>query len=131
MIEDMEIATGATITVTGGTPQTFVPTGQVVNRGLALADSSEADVRTRDTFIFKATPGSLQPDGSWSRDKIEVKYVSPDLLPDGKQDFPFGQFNLVKSPLWSTSKIADIRLKMAQAILSTDNDAFFNTGAVR
>lgn len=131
MITDMDVFTGATIAVTGGTPQVFVPTGQVVNRGMALADSTEADVRTRDTFVFKATPGSLQPDGSWSRDKIEVKFVSPDLLPDGKQDFPFGQFSLVKSPLWGVAKIADIRLKMAQAILSADNDAFFNTGAVR
>ena len=129
-ITNLTLLNGPTISVTGGTTQTFSPDGSDVKRGVQVADTAEADIRTRDLVVFKNTSGSLQSDGSWSKDRRSAKFVSPELLPDGKQDFPFFEITLVKSPLHGSAKLAAMKEKAIQLISDSDLSGFWLTGSL-
>lgn len=131
MIENMVLKTAPTITVTGGTDQTFAPDGTTVTRGISVSDVAEADIRRRSQCVFKNTNGSLQPNGTWSKNRRSMKFVKPGLLPDGTQDFPFVEINLVFSPLWTAATISDLKEKAAQMLLDTDTANFITTGALK
>lgn len=131
-IENASILVGPTISVTGGTAQSFSPDGTNVSRGVQISDSSEADIRTRDLLVFKNTNGQLQSDGKWSKDKRSCKVVCPDLLPDGvTQDFPFIEINLVKSPLHSAAKLVALKEKAIQVLNDTDFTGFWTSGSIK
>lgn len=131
-IENLTLLTGPTVSITGGTTQTFAPDGAVVNRGVSVSDVSEADIRTRDVCVFKNTNGQLQNDGTWSKDRRSAKFVSPSLLPDGvTQDFPYFEITLVKSPLHSAAKLAAMKEKAIQLINDADLANFWSVGAIK
>lgn len=131
MIENMVLLNAPTIATSGGTAQTFAPDGTFVNRGVSVSDVGEADIRSRASCVFKNTSGSIQPNGTWSKDRRSVKYVSPGLLPDGSQDFSFIEINVVCSPLRAAAVLADLKSKGAQLLLDADTTNFFNTGALK
>lgn len=129
-IQNMALLTGPTVSITGGTAQTFAPDGTVVNRGVSVSDVSESDIRTRDICVFKNSSGVLQPDGSWSKDRRSAKFVSPELLSDGNQDFPFFEITLVKSPLHDAAKLTAMKEKAIQLLADSDTANFWSTGAL-
>mgnify|MGYP001097616579 CR=1 FL=1 len=129
-ITNMSLLAGPTISVTGGTTKTFSPDGTQVNRGIQVSDSSEPDIRTRDCVVFKNTNGSLQSDGSWSKDRRSAKIVSPDVMSDKSQDFPFIEISLVKSPLNDAAKLATLKEYAVQLLTDPDTAAFWVTGAL-
>ena len=130
-VENASLLTGPTITVTGGTAQTFAIDGTVVNRGVQIADTAEADVRTRDVIVFKNVSGAMQTNGTWSKDRRSAKFVSPDLLPDGTQDFPFFEISLVKSPLWTQAKLDSMKEKAVQLLTDADFASFWQMGSLK
>ena len=129
-ISTASLLTGPTIAITGGTAQTFAKDGLPVTRGFSVSDTAEADIRTRDSIVVKNTQGVMQSDGSWSKNRREAKFVSPDLLPDGTQDFPFFRIEYVGSPLHSSAKIAAMKEKAIQVLADSDFSGFWATGAM-
>lgn len=129
-ISTASLLTGPTISVTGGSAQIFARDGLPVTRGISVSDVAEADVRTRDSIVVKSTMGTLQPDGSWSKNRREAKFVSPDLLPDGTQDFPFFRVEYVGSPLHSAAKIAAMREKAVQLLTDADFANLWTMGSI-
>ena len=129
-IKDLTLLAAPTISVTGGTSKAFAPDGTAVNRGIQVSDSSEPDIRTRDICVFKNSSGTLQADGKWSKDRRSAKIVSPEVLSDGTQDFPFIEISLVKSPLHGAAKLAALKEYAVQLLTDTDTATFWNTGAI-
>lgn len=129
-ISTASLLTGPTISVTGGTAQTFARDGLPVTRGISISDTAEADVRTRDSIVVKSTMGTLQTDGSWSKNRREAKFVSPDLLPDGTQDFPFFRIEFVGSPLHTNAKIVAMKEKAVQLLTDSDFAGLWSMGAI-
>lgn len=127
---NLTLLSGATVGATGGTSVQFGPDGSVVTRGLAVVDTTESDIRTQDKVIFRGTKGTLQADGTWSKDRRSAKIVCPDLLSDGKQDFPSIEISYVGSPLNTAVKIAALKNYAAQLIIDSDMSAFWNTGSL-
>lgn len=129
-IVNLTLLTGATVNVTGGTSVQFSPDGSEVSRGISVVDSTEADVRTQDKIIFKSTRGSIQQDGSWSKDRRSAKVVAPDLLSDGTQDFPYIEISYVGSPLNTAAKLAALKLYAIQMLSDSELNPFWSTGAL-
>lgn len=129
-ISSASLLTGPTIAVSGGTAQTFARDGLVVTRGISVSDINEADIRTRDSIVVKSTKGTLQTDKSWSKDRREAKFVSPELLSDGSQDFPFFRIEYVGSPLHSAAKIAAMKEKAVQLLTDADFANLWSMGAI-
>lgn len=131
-IENLTLLSGPTISITGGTTQTFAPDGTQVNRGISVSDVNEADIRTRDICVFKNQNGALQSDGKWSKDRRSAKIVSPDLLPDGiTMDFPYMEITLVKNPLNTAAKLTALKERAIQLINDSDMTNFWSSGSVK
>lgn len=129
-ISTASLLTGPTIAVSGGTAQTFARDGLPVVRGISISDVAEPDVRTRDSIVVKSTMGTLQADGTWSKNRREAKFVSPDLLADGTQDFPFFRIEYVGSPLHGSAKIAAMKEKAVQLLTDSDFAGLWTMGAI-
>jgi len=130
-IESLTLLTAPTISVTGGTTMTFAPDGTNVNRGICVSNVSATDIRERQQCVFKNQNGTIQSDGSWSKDRRSVKVVEPGLTSDGKQDFPFIEISLCINPLWGAEKIASLKEKAAQLIVDSDTANFWLTGSMK
>lgn len=127
---NLTLLSGPSISVTGGTSVQFGPDGSIVNRGICVIDTTEADVRTQDKAIFKSVKGTLQQDGTWSKDRRSAKIVCPDLLSDGTQDFPAFEISYVGSPLNNAAKITALKAYAIQLINDPDCSPFWSTGAL-
>lgn len=129
-LTNLTLLSGATITATGGTAVNFGPDGSIVNRGIAVSDVAEADVRTRDICVFKNAKGTLQSDGSWSKDYRSAKVTCPDLLPDGTQDFPSIEIIYRGSPLNPATKLTALKTFAAQILIDSDTAGFWTSGTL-
>jgi hypothetical protein len=129
-ITNLALLTGPTISVTGGTTQTFAPDGTKVNRGISVSDISVDSILARPSVVAKNTPGVLQPDKTWSKDRRELKYVIPEVLADGSIDFAFIEVAVVKSPLRGATTIAALKEKGVQLVNDADFSNFWSTGAI-
>ena len=129
-ITNLTLLTGPTISITGGTAQTFAPDGTVVNRGISVSDVAEDNVTARASCVVKNVKGVLQPDGSWSKDRRSAKIVMPGILADGTVDFAFLEITLVKSPLRGASTVTALKEKGIQLIHDADLTSFWSMGAI-
>lgn len=129
-IVNLTLLSGATVSATGGTTVTFGPSGAVVNRGIQVVDTAEADIRTQDMVTFKSVRGALQPDGTWSKNRFSAKITCPDLLSDSTQDFPSIEISYVGSPLNSAAKLAAIKSFAAQLLIDSDLTNFWANGSL-
>lgn len=128
-ITNMSLLTGPTISVTGGTAQTFAPDGTKVNRGIAVSDVAVDSITSRHQAVFKNTPGTLQPDKTWSKDRRTAKYVIPEVLADGSIDFATLEITLVKSPLRGATTVNALKEKGIQLIQDADCTNFWLNGS--
>lgn len=129
-LTNIALLTGATVSATGGTAQTFAPNGTRVNRGISVSDIAVDNVLTQHSIVFKNTPGALQPDGTWSKDRREAKYVIPEVLADGTVDFATLEISMVKSPLRGLTTVNALKEKGAQLVIDADVSNFWATGAI-
>lgn len=127
-IQGCTLLAGATVAATGGTATTFNQDGSKVINGICVVDSAESDIRTQDKIIVKGTRGTLQTDGTWSKDRRSTKFVSPDPMPDGTLDFGFIEISYVGSPLRTTAQRAHMKVMAAQMLSDSDFAAFWENG---
>lgn len=127
---NLQLLNAPTIAVSGGTAQSFAPDGTIVTRGIQVADTSVDSVTSRPVVVAKNQPGTLQSNGSWSRDRRSVKYVLPEVLADKTVDFAFIEITVVKSPLRGASTINVLKEKGVQLIYDTDLTNFWQFGAL-
>lgn len=129
-IVNLTLASGATVSATGGTAVTFGPSGAIVNRGIQVVDVAEADIRTQDMVTFKSVRGALQSDGTWSKNRFSAKVTCPDLLSDGSQDFPSIEINYVGSPINTAAKLTALKTYAAQLLIDADTTLFWQNGSL-
>jgi hypothetical protein len=127
-ISNMTLLTGTTVSATGGSNQVFAPDGTVVNRGISVSDVA-GDTVIRPSVVAKNTPGVLQPDKTYSKDRRSIKYVVPEVLADGSTDFAFIEVTMVKSPLRGASTVNALKEKGAQLIIDSELANFWSMGS--
>lgn len=129
-ISNLTLLTAPTIAVTGGTTQTFAPNGTKVTRGVSVADVAATSILDQDTCVFKNTQGTLQSDGSFSKDRREAKYVHPYVFPDGSLDYAYIEVRLVRNPSRPATEVPLLKEKAVQLINDADLSNFWTNGSV-
>jgi len=81
-IKSMTLLTGATITPTGGTAQTFVPDGVSIPGGVHVADGGQPDFRLREHTTYRTRNPRLV-NGKYVKAKRWVSHVIPCTDSDG------------------------------------------------
>lgn len=125
------IKTAATsMSVTGGSDQSFTKDGRQVTNGFNYVDNGDANFFTRDTLALKSVGSNAQGDGSYSREKREL------LLRDPYEDATYGN-QVVNArvvidfhPTATSAQRLNARLRLGQLLANASMDAFWNAGTV-
>lgn len=121
---------GGTTATTGGTNQTFDRTNLQVNNGYEYADVAEADFFARQKVIISTRMPQLQSDGSWSKQKVSLRFVLPITLADGSVSYNVGRIETEVHPEASAANLAEIREFCAQMAISSEFDDSYIAGTL-
>ena len=129
-LQNASILAGATITVTGGTAQNFVPDGVEVKNGVHLVDSTVTDFRTRPSLTAKTNQPTTLPDGSFSKDKRVITYAEPFIDSKGVVQYDYIQIVRRVHPESTAAKASGLLVKGAQLCNDADFTNFWALGSL-
>lgn len=129
-LQNIAILSGATVSATGGTAQTFGPDSVQVAGGIHLVDTGATSFITQANITAKVKQPTLMPDGTYSKDKKTVMLVEPFVDSKG-----FTRFNLVEvrreiHPEYPAADAVKLLNKGAQLCFDADLTAFWATGSL-
>lgn len=129
-IQSLSLATGATVSATGGTAFTLTPDGVSVPNGVHVVKASETDFRIRPNATFKVKQPTVDSLGVYTKDKKSVLYVQPKILASGQTVFNLVRIEVEIHPETSASDAADLRKIGSQLLFDADTDAFWISGSI-
>lgn len=129
-IRNGQITAGSTamsLTITGGSAITLVPTSAGAN-SVELAVSSDSDVRTRRRVKVQtvdAKPSASMPSG-YTMSKGTLDLIIPKTLANGKTEY--AKYTVVKNSSVENTidEITEHRRLLAQLVLASVSDEFWN-----
>lgn len=129
-LKNMSIATGATISVTGGTAVVFADDGVTVPNGIHLVVPADTNYATRRSATAKFRPPVLDKLGVYSRDKKYISITAPMTLASGKVVNNVLRVEREVHPEYSAANAADLNKLAAQLLVDTDVDNFWGAGSL-
>lgn len=131
-IQNASILTGATISATGGTSSTLVPTGLTIANGIQVQDQSGTDARLFPTCTYINRPAQYnRATKTWSKGKRTGKIVIPRLMTDGSIEYPLGEVRIEDFPEMTDAERLKILTWLAQMVgFDADFTAFFLKGNI-
>lgn len=126
-IKSMTLLTGATITPTGGTAQTFVPDGVDIPGGVHVADGGQPDFRLREHTAYRTRNPRLV-NGKYVKAKRWITHVIPVADVNGNIDFVVIRNEIEYPPYLSAAGLVDARKKGAQLYIDADLDSYYSIG---
>jgi hypothetical protein len=121
---------GGTTTTAGGAAQSFDRTNLPVNNGYEYADVSEADFFARQKVIATARQPQLQSDGTWSKQKISLRWVMPLTRADGSLVYNVARVEVEFDPEASSANLAELREMAAQMAIASSFDDLYTAGTL-
>lgn len=129
-LKTMGLATGATVTTTGGTALTFAADGLSVANGVhVIAPADVYNVRRQVTFKFRS-PTVDAKSGQWSKGKKTATFVQPVVLASGEIVFNTLRVELETHPETSDATCTDYLKIGAQLLTDSDTANFWAYGAL-
>lgn len=126
-LQNLQILTGATIAISGGTAQTFSPDNLEVVGGVHVVDASVTDFRIRPQITFTAKSPTKKTDGSYTKEIRRAKLVFSYIDSAGIVQYDFVQVETSLSP--GSVNLPELRKKGAQLLVDSDTDNFFTVGS--
>lgn len=126
-LQNMQITTGATIAVSGGTAQTFSPDNLEVAGGVHVVDATVSDFRVRPGITFKAKSPTKKTDGTFTKEIRSGKLVLPYLDSAGIVQYDFVEVTTSLTP--GSVQLQELRKKGAQLLIDADTDNFYVVGS--
>jgi len=121
---------GATVSATGGTTQTFAPSGKDVPNGVEIVDVGATSYVTRESISFKVKmPTYNANSNTYSKGNREVTLVAPQVLSTGEVAFNVVRIKVEVHPELSAADEEELRKKAAQVLFDSDFSQFFTTGS--
>jgi hypothetical protein len=129
-LKNMTLATGATVSATGGTSLAFADDGITIANGVHLVVPADTTFATRRQATFKYRPPQLDTKtGKYSKDKKSASYVVPKILADGSIVFNVVRVEREVHPETTAAEAADMNKIGAQMFTDSDTDAYWSTGS--
>lgn len=128
-IRNFTLKDGASsITVVGGTDQTFQEDGVEVTMGIHVSDINEPNFSVRENVTLKSRPPALQG-VDWTKEKRSITHVKPMITDSGKTVFNLVRIELEIHPSISAADRTDLLLKASQYPVDADFTSFWATGS--
>lgn len=119
---------GGTTSTAGGAAQTFERSSTSVNSGYEYTDVAETDFFARQKVILTSRMPTLQSDGSWSKQKISARHVSPITLADGTIAFNVARVEVEVHPESTAAQLTELREFAAQMAIQAGLDDLYTAG---
>jgi len=129
MISNLTLLTGATITPSGGTTQTFAPTGTNVSNGIEVSDVASTDYITQNRVQCKSKMPTYS-NGEYSKMKCSATFLMPTVDSTGKTQFNLVRVEIEKHPEFTSADLLELKKKGAQLLTDADLDAFWSNGSL-
>lgn len=129
-LKNMSIASGATVSVTGGTAVVFADDGVTVPNGVHLVVPADTNYATRRAATAKYRPPVLNSDGTYDRDKKYISFVWPMTLASGKIINNVIRVEREVHPEFSAANCTDFNKLAAQLLVDSDLDNFWAAGSL-
>jgi len=129
-LKNMSLLSGGTVSTTGGTAMVFTDDGVTIQNGVHLVVPATADYRVRESATAKYRPPSVQPDGSYSKDKKQISFNVPMILASGKIVNNTIRVEREVHPEMSAANVANLNKIGAQLLTDTDLDNFWTAGSL-
>lgn len=126
-LQNMQITTGATIAVSGGTAQTFSPDNLEVAGGVHVVDATVSDFRVRPGITWKAKSPMKKSDGTFTKEIRSGKLVIPYLDSAGIVQYDYVEVTTSLTP--GSINLPELRKKGAQLLIDADTDNFYVVGS--
>lgn len=127
--QNASLLTGATVSATGGTAQTFTPDGVSIANGVHLADAAEANYKLRNSLVLKTRNPSLV-NGVYGKAKRWATLTVPMVQEDGSIAFNLVRIEVEVSPEMSSVNQLDMLKRASQLFFDADLTAFWSTGSL-
>lgn len=126
-LQNLQILTGSSIAVSGGTAQTFSPDNLEVAGGVHVVDATVTDFRVRPQITFTAKSPTKKTDGSYTKEIRRAKLVLSYIDSAGIVQYDFVQVETSLSA--GSENLPELRKKGAQLLIDSDTDKFFTVGS--
>lgn len=131
-VQNASIAVGPTISITNGTAVSYTPSGQKVNNGINIVDTSATDYRTRPNISLRGSEPAYDKDGVCvTKSNAVATCTRPKILASGAIDFPCGIVQMKLSPESTDAEILAIKEMMVQVILDADFANFWKYRSIQ
>lgn len=129
MISNLTLLTSATVSATGGTTQTFQPSGTEVSGGIEVVDVGATDFITRPKATFKSRMPTIDSTGAYSKMKTSANFIMPMVDSQGKTQFNLVRVEMEIHPECPAATLTELQKKGAQLLIDSDLAAFWTTGS--
>lgn len=131
MLNGLSIADSATsLSVTGGTAQTFTADGQAVANGLHVAAMAVTDFRVRPHISFKNRNPVRKSDGTFTNGVRTFVYTEPYLTSDGRIVYDTIEVSRRTAPEIPAANQKNARYKAAQLMFDADLENYNANGDI-
>lgn len=128
-IQNMTLLSGATVSATGGTTVNFAPDGVSVPNGVHVADSANADFKTRANVTLRTRNPQLV-NGVFTKNKRWVTYVAPQVLSSGDIVFNLVRVEVEFHPDLAAADLTEMLKRGAQVMIDSDLATFWSMGSL-
>lgn len=132
-VRNASILSGSTyVAPTGGTAFVFADDGVSIQNGVHLTVPATADYTVRESATLKYKPPSLQPDGTYTRDKKSISYNVPIKLAGDEVRVSNCVIRIEREvhPEMSAAQALEINAKACQLLMDADFALFWSAGSL-
>lgn len=132
-LDGLVLKEGGTTTTSGGTDMTFGRSGKSVTNGIAIVNTGDSDILTREEIICVSKASNVNADGSMTKQKTKLQYTIPFETTDNGVVYSLVRVEIEVHPLQlsaSATLIDTLREQGAQLLKDADTDAFWDTGSL-
>jgi hypothetical protein len=126
----MTLKAGGSISVTGGTDQSFTDDGQTVPGGAHYVVPAVDDFNVRPQLTAKYRAPQLGSDRKYGKDKKSLSYVQPMKLEDGTIVFNTLRIEREVHPDMEAADVLSMNSIGAQLLSDTDTADFWAAGSL-
>ena len=125
-ISTLSILVDGTITASAGTATSVISKGISGNvHPVILDDSSAFDAQTTYVFTAKEPKVSVSAPNGYTQKRSSVKILKPLALDNGNRTVNTGFVEISVDPETTAAELTTLKVELAQCIMDTDLDDFF------
>jgi hypothetical protein len=131
MLDGITLKEGSTYTPAGGSDVIYNRLGETIANGVVLGNTAEANFFAREKVYVTVRMPSLQSDGEYSKMKISMRFVRPQVLASGKTVYNLSRSEIEIHPEAAVGELANLRSMGIAMFHDAETDLTWSVGSTK